>query len=170
MLDCGSSPAVVSASVHTATVPESRNPDLDQQVRVHSNIGLRSTLRQELLIDLPVPQFDSDFLGRTQPIIADDRFALRRSADPARDQLTVVRVSVHILKVVIKASVASWKIDRNGESSLQPQIEPRDLGQRVQNRARPAMRPSRAVLRGITSSSLNPSPYKVSQLRSFGIR
>ena len=124
----GSPPAVVSASVHTATCRIDESP---------IGAGSPSSLATSFCVppcgrnsrsifrcfnSIPI------FLGRAQPIIADDRFALRGPSDPASDQLSVVGVSVHILKVVIEASVASGKVDRTGGSPLQPQIELGILG------------------------------------------
>ena len=47
-----------------------------EDIRVHRNVILGSTLWKILRVNLPVPEFQTDFLPRPQPVVCLDQFAL----------------------------------------------------------------------------------------------
>jgi hypothetical protein len=104
-------------------------PRPQQEIRVNCDIVLRSALREELTIDFPESQFDSDSLGRAEPICAPDRLTLCRASQPCAHQFAVVGVSVEVLQIAVVAAVAGWEVDGTRRPTLNPQVNLRNLWQ-----------------------------------------
>ena len=92
-----------------------------EEVCIHGDIILVSTLRKISRIKCPVPKFYTDFSPRTEPIVRADFFPLCSPSSPGSDQSSVVVIAAVVLTVVINADSAERK--GIGVSTLKPKVK-----------------------------------------------
>src|SRR5215831_5991731 len=91
-----------------------------EDIRIHCNVILAATLWNIAGVKDAVPEFETDFLARAEPIVALDLFSLRGAADPCAYQTPVVVVSANVLRILINANTTEggWV----GVSALKSQV------------------------------------------------
>jgi hypothetical protein len=92
-----------------------------EEVRIHSDVILGSTLWKIARVEGSVPEFNADLLARAEPVVRPDQFALCRTSDPGSDEASIVVVSAVVLAVVINAYAAERR--RVGVSAFESEIQ-----------------------------------------------
>src|SRR5215472_8751450 len=95
-----------------------------EDIRIHRNVILVSALGDITGIESSVPEFESDFLARADPIVGLNLFSLGGSTDPRSDQASAVVVSANVLRVLINANTTEG--GRVGVSAFKSQVQLRN--------------------------------------------
>src|SRR6202023_2220606 len=77
----------------------------EEEIRICRGVILCPAPRQIAAVNLSVPQLNSKLALCAEPVVATNRFSLRRSAKSGANQLVIVRPRIKILVVLIKADV-----------------------------------------------------------------